>query len=359
MSLVKVRQFLREKGYDGILIRKRNNFSWITGGKHNHIVLSVEEGVADLVIFQDKVYVITTKMEERRILEEEAANLPFEIELLSDDWYNGSDHLIRQVTHSKKMATDTPYLHFEYVDDQLGKIRSVLSEDEIVRYRKLCQLAARAVEETCQEIQPGQTEHEIAAILSQKVMSQGARVQVALVATDERIYKYRHPIPTDKKLEKHAMIVLCAEKGGLVANVTRLVHFGELPDQLKENKQRLARIDVIMNMSTKPGVTVGEVVKVGIAQYAKEGFPEDWKLLHQGGITGFKSREYLATPDSKDIITVNQAFAWNPALPGVKSEDTILLTENGIEFLTHTNEWKYIEVEHEGKIYQRPDILVR
>jgi Xaa-Pro dipeptidase len=359
MGLGKVRQFLMEKGYDGILIRKRNNFSWITGGKHNHIVLSVEDGVADLVVFQNKVYLITTKMEERRILEEEVAELPFEIEILCDDWYNGSDHFIHKLAESKRMATDTPFLNFEYVDDQLGKIRSVLTEEEMNRYRELCKIAAQSVEQTCREINPGQTEHEIAAILSQKVISRGARVQVVLVATDERIYKYRHPIPTDKKLNKHAMIVLCAEKGGLVANVTRLVHFGELPEHLKENKQHLARIDVVMNTSTKPGVKLGDVVKAGIAQYEKEGFTDDWKLLHQGGITGFKSREYLATPESDEIIKINQAFAWNPSLPGVKSEDTVLLTGNGIEFLTHTNEWDYIEVEHERQIYKRPDILVR
>jgi len=359
VGLEKVRNFILETGYDGILIKKRNNFSWITGGKHNHIVLAAEEGVADLVVFPDHVYLVTTKMEERRILEEEVAGLPFEVEVLCDDWYNGSDHLIQKLAESKRMATDTPFFNFTYVDDQLGKVRSILSVNEMQRYRKLCATAAKLLEQTCREISPGQTEHEIAAVLAQKVISCGMRAQVILVATDERIYKYRHPIPTDKKLNKHAMLVLCAEKWGLVANVTRLVHFGTLPDELRGNKECLARIDVAMNTATKSGVKLGDVVKAGIMQYEKEGFPSDWKLLHQGGVTGFKSREYLATPDSGEIIKVNQAFAWNPALPGVKSEDTILLTENGVEFLTHTDQWNYIEIEHGGQTYKRPDILVR
>lgn len=359
MSITKVRQFLDEKGYDGLLIRKKHNFAWVTGGRQNHIVLTTEEGVADCVIFPDRVYVVTTKMEARRIWEEELAALPFEVELISDDWYRGTDHLIAELTTSKRMATDTPYRHFDHVEEQLGQIRSVLTEREIGSYRELCQQAAQAVEGTCREIRPGQTEHEIAAALSQKVIAQGARVQVALVATDERIVRYRHPIPTDKRLEKQAMVVLCAERGGLVANVTRLVHFGRLSKELIENKERLARIDVCMNAATRPGVRVGDIVQAGIAQYEREGFPEDWKYLHQGGVTGFQSREYLATPDAADTVVVHQAYAWNPALRGVKSEDTMLVCEEENEFLTHTGEWDYIEVDQDGRTYLRPDILVR
>jgi hypothetical protein len=33
------------------------------------------------------------------------------------------------------------------------------------------------------------------------------------------------------------------------------------------------------------------------------------------------------------------AFAWNPTIQGAKSEDTVLVTENGFEVLTATGEW--------------------
>jgi Xaa-Pro dipeptidase len=359
MNIQKLRNYLIENKYDGILLKKRNNFSWITGGQKNHIVLSVEEGVADLVVFQDKVILITSKMEERRVVEEECSQLPFEIEVVSDDWFLGTEHLIDRVINGKIIVSDSHYKSLKNVESELKNLRSVLNESEITRYRELCKKAAHAVESTCKEIQPGQTEFEISALLFQKVISQGINVSVSLVATDDRIYNYRHPIPTNKKLEKHAMIVVCAEEGGLVANVTRLVYFGELPQQLKENKERVARIDSVMNNQTKAGVKISEVVSAGIKQYKGEGFPDDWKLLHQGGLTGFAPREYLATLESEETIRAGQAFAWNPALPGVKSEDTVLVHEDGIEFLTHTGEWVYQSIEINGKQFFRPDILVR
>ncbi|TLS38409.1 M24 family metallopeptidase [Pseudalkalibacillus caeni] len=359
MGIEKVRDFLVNSNFDGILLRKRNNFSWLTDGSDNHIVQTVEEGVADFMIFKDTAYLITSKMEERRIVEEELKDLPFEVEVVSNDWFVGTETLIDDVANGKKMATDSPYRDWENVDQDLGLIRSVLNEREIKKYRELCQSAAKAVEQTCREITVGQTEHEIEALLASKVLSQGLNIQVLLVATDERIYKYRHPISTSKKLDKQAMIVLCAEKGGLVANVTRLVHFGEMSPELIGNKKKAAKIDAVMNCSTKPGKTAGEVIKAGIKQYETAGFPDDWKLLHQGGLTGFASREFLANAETPYVIKENQAYAWNPSLPGVKSEDTILVTDEGIDFMTHTNEWVYQEVEVDGKVMKRPDILQR
>ena len=359
MSIEKVRLFLEEQGYDGVLLRRRNNFSWVTGGNTNYIVQTMEAGVADWIITREQAYLVTSKMEERRIVEEECSDLSFSFEVLSDDWYKPAEHLIESVTTGLRMAADMPYADWDVVDEELGKYRSVLTADERERYRNLCQKAAKAVEETCREIEPGQTEKEIEAHLAAKILAGGMSIQVLLVATDERIYRYRHPIPTEKKLERHAMIVICAEEAGLVANVTRLVYFGELPEELRQHSAAVARIDSVMNHATKVGATAGEVIQAGIAEYAEQGFPDDWKLLHQGGLTGFNSREFLANPETPHKIVVNQAYAWNPSLPGVKSEDTVLLTEKGLEFMTYTGEWVYQEVEVEGVTFVRNAVLVR
>ncbi|RWZ58538.1 M24 family metallopeptidase [Halobacillus fulvus] len=359
MSIVKLRSFLEKRKVDGILLRKRNNFSWVTDGRYNHIVRATETGVADLIITKDKAYLVTAKMEEARLAEEEAAHFPFECEIVSDDWFVDITPTIEKLTDGLKMVADVPFKDWEVVDGELTAVRSVMSAAEQERYRELCQQAAHAVEATCREIDPGQTEHEIEALLASKVYPLGIKPHVLMVATDERIRRYRHPIPTHKKLEKHAMIVICAEKHGLIANVTRLVHFGQPSDEVLKNEEKVNRIDAVMNLATQPGERVGAVVEKAILQYGEEGFPEDWKLLHQGGLTGYEPREYLATPETEAEIEAGQVFAWNPALPGVKSEDTILVTENGPEFLSHTGEWTYRTVEIDGQNVERPKILIR
>ena len=41
-----------------------------------------------------------------------------------------------------------------------------------------------------------------------------------MIATDDRVFRYRHPIPTDRRLEKHAMLVVCGRKWGLIVSAT-------------------------------------------------------------------------------------------------------------------------------------------
>ncbi|HEY4552690.1 MAG TPA: M24 family metallopeptidase [Bacillaceae bacterium] len=357
--IVKLREFMEKQGYEGVLLRKRSNFSWLTEGRKNHIVLSDPLGVCDLLVFQDTVYMITNKMEEKRLAEEEAELFSFPVEVKSVDWTESTDSLILPLIKGKNVVADVPYAWLKTIDTELISVRSALSGAEMDRYRQVCRDAATALETTCRRLKPGMQETEIAAMLNSEAISRDLIVHVGLVATDERIYRYRHPIPTSKKLEKHAMLVICAERGGLVANATRFVYFGKLSESLEENKQKLARIDLAMNLATVPGKKMGDVIKAGMEEYRNAGFPEDWRLLHQGGLTGYATREFLATPESAEEIQIHQAFAWNPALPGIKSEDTILVTENGIEFMTHTGDWPYIRLESGRNIYHRPDILCR
>jgi len=362
-QIAKVRQLLVELQLDGVLLRKRRSFSWLTGGRVHHIVNTMETGVVDLIVFPDRLVCIATKMEAARIHDEELRGLP--VEMVTPEWMEGHERAIADLTQGLRIGTDVLPQSVAGLADgrdvsrQLAELSYVLSDEEIVRYRRLSQTAARAVESTCWEIETGMTEHEIHAHLAPKLLREGINPQVVLVATDERIYNYRHPLPTAKVWERYAMIVLCAEQGGLVSNVTRFVHFGPLSEEVRANKQKLAEIDLAMNLATRPGTAIADVFATGLQAYQAAGHGDDWRYLHQGGPTGYASREFLATPDAVGFVQENQAFAWNPAIRGIKSEDTLLVGRTENEFLTHTDDWVYIMIEREGKTYKRPDVLVR
>ncbi|WP_156920556.1 aminopeptidase P family N-terminal domain-containing protein [Thermicanus aegyptius] len=61
----KLRKLMEQKKVDGILLRRRRNFSWLTVGGDNHILQTSEWGVVDLLIFTDRLIGLTTKMEEK------------------------------------------------------------------------------------------------------------------------------------------------------------------------------------------------------------------------------------------------------------------------------------------------------
>ena len=87
----------------------------------------------------------------------------------------------------------------------------------------------------------------------------GQEDAAVLAAADERVYNVRHPIPTDKVIDRYAMLVLCGRKHGLVCSVTRLVHFGPLPDDLRRKMDACAEVDAAMLAASQPGATLGEI----------------------------------------------------------------------------------------------------
>ncbi|WP_088188219.1 M24 family metallopeptidase [Desulfosporosinus sp. FKA] len=361
-KLAKIRTLMSAMNLEGVLLRQRRSFSWLTNGKRNFIVTSMELGVADVLIFKDTVYCLTTKMEHARLLEEELAEFPWE--WITSEWYEGTEETIGKLCKGKTIGMDVPAeslanIQGRNIARELAELSFALESDEIERYRWLSLRVAKALEETCREIMPGMTEFEIQSSLIAKVAGQGIQTPVLLVATDQRIFSYRHPLPTEKRLERYAMLVLCGEKWGLVANATRFVHFGALGQDLQKTRKVLAEIDLAFNLATRPGVMIREVFRQGIEAYGQWGYADDWRYLHQGGPTGYASREFLANLESPGVVQCYQAFAWNPSLKGLKSEDTLLVTEHGNEFLTHTGTWNYLQIKKNGKLYERPDILIR
>ena len=121
----------------------------------------------------------------------------------------------------------------------------------------------------------------------------------------------------------------------------------------------MARIDAEMIAATRPGKTLGDVFSQAQAAYAASGFPDEWKLHHQGGSAGYAPREVTATPTSTEPVLPGQVFAWNPSISGAKSEDSILVGEGSNEIITEMTDWPSIDVQVGQQVFKRPAILVK
>ncbi|MCX5855899.1 MAG: peptidase M24, partial [Deltaproteobacteria bacterium] len=116
-------------------------------------------------------------------------------------------------------------------------------------------------------------------------------------------------------------------------------------------------IDCAFMAASRPGVPAREVLRKGVEAYGAKGYPEEWKLHHQGGSIGYNPRDYRVNPETPDIIQENQAFAWNPSITGTKSEDTILATSRDVELITKPVLYPTLSCEAEGSTFVRPNIL--
>ena len=199
------------------------------------------------------------------------------------------------------------------------------------------------------------SEFEIAGVLAQATLATGAAPIVNLIATDERISAIATRCPRPGR--SNATPCGAAAGDGLVASITRLVHFGPLPAELRRKMLACATIDATLIGSTRPGVRLVDVFGAATAAYAAAGFPDEWRHHHQGGPASYAPRDFLATPTSAQIVQADQAYAWNPSIAGVKSEDTILVGAAANEVLTAIDGWPMVDIEAVGQTIARPVIL--
>ena len=351
----KILSFLDQHNLDALLMLRASSFAWATCGSSSYINTASSEGLASLLVTRNDHYLITTNIEAPRYeKEEKLADQGWK--LYVTPWHKTID-AVADLAKGMRLGADENYPGSVDLSGELARFRSVLSSEEQGRFRELSRLSAQAMNEAMHGIQPGMTEYQIAGLLAGASEKRGVQAIVNLIATDERIYNYRHPLPTSKKMEKYAMVVMCGRKWGLVCSLTRLVHFGAMPADLRRKMEAVARIDAAIFHATRPGKRIDTVFGKAVDAYTETGFPDEWKLHHQGGPAGFEAREFLATPESRDMVSEGQTYAWNPSITGVKSEDTILVGEEGNEVLTEMVGWPELRVVIEGHEYMRPIVL--
>ena len=351
-----IQALLDERQLDALLLQRVSSFAWATCGAASYVNTATTTGASSLLITRSDRYLITNNIEAPRLEQEEC--------LAAQGWdfrvapWHEANQALAPLTQGLKLGVDGAYPGAMDLAADVARLRARLTPEEGERFRTLGRLCAEAMNNAIHVIRPGQTEYQIASFLARQTESLGAQAIVNLVATDARVYSFRHPLPTDKKLERYAMLVLCGRKWGLVCSITRLVHFGRLPDDLRRKAEATARVDATFVACTRPGQTLGQVFQRATAVYAETGFPDEWRLHHQGGPAGYEPREYLGNPASTDVVSVGQAYAWNPSITGTKSEDTILVGKETNEVLTAIPNWPTLNVTVNRQTIARPAILV-
>jgi Xaa-Pro aminopeptidase len=232
-------------------------------------------------------------------------------------------------------ATDFPV-------DLIAELRFSLTRHEIERVTALGADCGDAMGRVLRGMRPGESEIEIAARLAAELTRLEIAAPVILVAADERIERFRHPLPTGNRAQRALMAVLCGQRHGLIVALTRIVHFGRLPDDLRRRHDAVCAVDEALHRATVPGARWCDALQTAIHAYRAQGFADEWEKHHQGGPLGYETRDFKATPAETRTIQTDQLVAWNPSITGTKSEDTILaagLGRAGVTLVTSTKNW--------------------
>ena len=356
-KLNRVKRFMTENGLDGVLLTSNPNFCWISCGKTAFVDKGSESAVAKILVTKEKAYVICNSSECCRIPEEELIDGTFE--LVTYKWHESEYETVRPLLEGKKIASDSGAHGTVNMAGKLQKLRYVLTKEEEARMDEIGLESAKILEDCVRNIVVGETENEIAGRVTGAMLTKGYQVPVCLVAADERILKYRHPLPKDTAVSKRAMVAVCVQKYGLTISMTRIVSFEPLPEEIQKKYEALLKIDATYILNTKAGIPAKEILKKAYETYASEGYESDFHLHHQGGALGYLTRDYCTNFGTEDVVLDHQGFSWNPTIAGVKLEDTYVVNGDKQRIVSETGTWVYRDVEIDGQVIRRPDILIK
>jgi Xaa-Pro aminopeptidase len=346
------------RGLAGILVNTQPNFAWLTGGRSNQIDGSRENGSGSLLVSaRGHRFAVANNIEMPRLQDEALAGLGFaacEYAWTEEQAQPGTPISSAKQLVCGEVGCDNALPGGTPIEPAIAAARALLTPAEVSRYRALGHDLGRVIGELCRTIEPGVAETAIAQQIAAAVSRVGARAIVTLIAADDRIGRFRHPVPTPTTWQDQVMVVVCAQRYGLVAALTRIVVAGQVPEWLDARTRATATVFERLLEATTPGALGSDLFAAAALAYADAGFPGEETRHHQGGATGYRSREWIAHPASKDTVQSRQAFAWNPSITGTKVEETAVVTEDGLEVITSSPDWPSVQLSVRGQSLLAP-----
>jgi Xaa-Pro aminopeptidase len=352
-KLALVRGALQQHHFEAVIFRSHAWFAWVTCGGDNSVLNTTDGGVAEVIVTASDVYVLTDEIEAERLSLEQ---LPSGMTMLVHPWADpqARTDLQRQVA-GVAVAADLPRTGEHELPNAVQILRFGLHPAELERYRQLGLAAARAMTEVLGAAQPTWTGHQLAGAGAEVLLVQGIEPAVVLVGDEARLGQFRHPTPSHNPIGGAVMLVFCARRYGLFANLTRFCYFRELTPQERTHQTVLLDIEAQMLAVSKVGASLGDIYQHTVAAYQRAGYPNAERAHHQGGSCGYQARDAIALPNSQVRLQEHNAVAWNPSLPGAKIEDTIVVSKAGLEVITADPAWATRTVAG----LPRPEVWVR
>lgn len=353
----RVLEYLDSNGYGAMIIGRRDNFSWFTDGGNNRVIVPDSSGFGVLLITMDKVYLIAQVMDGRRIMEEELQGI--DVEYVPLYWYECSrEQKALELAKGLKVVSDVMIDGADYLPDAIYRLHYPLTENEIEKLRWLGRTTEEAILNTSKNVRPGMTEHEVEAMLLYECAKHNIQCDVLLVGSDERIFKYRHPNPSDKKIDKYVLLHPAARKWGLHVNVTRMMYIGgSIPEEIERKYDAVSMIEAAVISMCEPGTSFSQILEVQKKLYKELGYEDEWKNHYPGGITGYMVADPTLSKDPANIVVPNQAYDWFITITGVKVEELSINKGSGQEILSVSGQWPVKQYTYNGKTFALPKVL--
>jgi len=360
IKVERIKKFLEKEGLNALYLTLCPNFAWITAGGDGVITICMEGSCAAALITKEgKRYVFTNEIELCRMKEEQhLEELGFEV--LSQNWFESknADWIKEFAGDLSGVGCDVPFGDCRVIRDHVKDLHASLTHNEICRYQYLGDTMSAALEGYLATTRPGMTEFDIVGGVANALWPYEIGQVLFLVASDERVYKHRHAIPTMKKSDKLLCVSCNGRYKGLITTTTRMVYYGNPSQEFLKQYNDTCEIECRMIAATKPGVDEIVPHRIGKEGYEKLGQGAMYYRHAQGGPQSYYNRYYSVSESVHAVTVENQCYCYQPVIDGTKTEDAFIAMADGPLMVTKPMSFPKLTVTVDGVTLERPGILV-
>ena len=345
--------YLKEHNIDAAFITTPDNVFYVSGFRSNP-----HERLLGVLVFQDaEPLMILPQMEVP-----DAKNAGWDFDVVGHQDTDQPWQLLKQAIENKKITPSQiaiekshmtverleaiqelyPDVTFTRLDDQLNSMRVVKDANELAILREAAAYADYAIEVGVSEIAEGKTELEILMAIELALKKKG----ISHMSFDTMVLSgpktaSPHGKPGDRKIQKGDLVLfdLGVIYKGYCSDITRTVAFGEPSSKQKEVYETVRKAEQAAVDAVKPGVKAMELDKIARDIITEAGYGEFFthRLGHGLGIsvhefpsvTGNNEMELI-----EGMVFTIEPGIYDPSITGVRIEDDVVVTKDGVEVLT-------------------------
>lgn len=332
----KIRDLIKERDVDALIIKGKNNKRYIGALTGSGVYV---------LITKDKKYQI---LDGRYIDEADKKTSGFIKRVVPQGSYISNIIELLEELNIKNIAIESQAMSIqEYISlekagfdislltNELGKVRSVKSKEEIELIKKACEITDEVFSQVISEIKEGMTELEVSALLQYYALKKGASGMAfePIIASGAR-GAMPHGRPTNKKLKKNEAITIDfgVVYQGYQSDMTRTISIGEPPKIIKEIYDIVLKAQLSAIESMKEGVKASDVDKVARQIIQEHGFGDYFNHGLGHGMGLGDGEVPTLNQRSEDILTEGMVMSCEPGIyipdvGGVRIEDDIVIID--------------------------------
>lgn len=252
----------------------------------------------------------------------------------------------RNVTYAEYKQFEELFDNIRFVaaDDAFSDMRAVKSSEEIGQIKSAQSVTEAAFDEILHYIKEGVSEIEVAARLEYAILRRGCELAFdSIVAFGENGSK-PHAHRSGRKLREGEFVTMDfgAKYRGYCSDMTRTVALGAVDERRARAYEAVLEANLAAERAIKPGERCCDIDLIARKSLAKHGL--DGYFTHSlGHSVGVEIHEMPAfSPRCDSVLTAGNVITVEPGvyIPGqfgIRIEDMALITDGGVEILTHSD----------------------